>query len=98
MFCQIGQLVSFYQVIGGCIYFVGLRVVFLYRRKDLFDWIEGGVMIIEDLVSYVIIFEDLISVDYKGYRVWEVFFNGQGIIILMVLNILEGMDLKGGLC
>lgn len=55
-------------------------------------------MIIEDLVSYVIIFDDLISVDYKGYRVWEVFFNGQGIIILMVLNILEGMDLKGGLC
>lgn len=59
---------------------------------------HGGVMTTEDLASHVTTFEDPISADYKGYRVWEVPPNGQGITTLMALNILEGMDLKGGLC
>uniref|UniRef100_A0A8W8N0K7 Gamma-glutamyltransferase ywrD n=1 Tax=Magallana gigas TaxID=29159 RepID=A0A8W8N0K7_MAGGI len=56
---------------------------------------HGGVMTTEDLASHVTTFEDPISADYKGYRVWEVPPNGQGITTLMALNILEGMDLKG---
>ncbi|XP_061193851.1 glutathione hydrolase-like YwrD proenzyme [Saccostrea echinata] len=56
---------------------------------------HGGVMTTEDLASHVTTFEDPISIDYKGYKVWEVPPNGQGITTLIALNILEGMDLKG---
>lgn len=60
--------------------------------------LHGGIMTTDDLASHVTTFECPISADYKGYRVWEVPPNGQGITTLMALNILEGMDLKGGLC
>ncbi|XP_048759135.2 glutathione hydrolase-like YwrD proenzyme isoform X2 [Ostrea edulis] len=56
---------------------------------------HGGVMTTDDLANHVTTFEDPISVDYKGYRVWEVPPNGQGITTLIALNILEGMDLTG---
>ncbi|XP_064641150.1 glutathione hydrolase-like YwrD proenzyme [Lineus longissimus] len=54
----------------------------------------GGVLTVEDLEAHVTTFEDPISVDYQGVRVWEVPPNGQGITALMALNILEGFDLK----
>ena len=56
---------------------------------------QGGVMTTDDLANHVTTFEDPISVDYKGYKVWEVPPNGQGITALIALNILEGIDLKG---
>ncbi|MGH8495901.1 MAG: gamma-glutamyltransferase family protein, partial [Gammaproteobacteria bacterium] len=34
-----------------------------------------------------------VSVDYRGYTVWELPPNGQGIAALQMLNILEGYDL-----
>ncbi len=36
---------------------------------------------------------DPVSVDYRGYQVWELPPNGQGIAALQMLNILEGYDL-----
>jgi hypothetical protein len=35
-----------------------------------------------------------VSTSYRGYDVWEIPPNGQGIAALQILNILEGYDLK----
>ena len=53
----------------------------------------GGVMSADDLASHVSTWEEPISVDYRGYRVYECPPNGQGITALIALNILEGFDL-----
>ena len=53
----------------------------------------GGVMSTEDLASHLSTWEEPISVDYRGYRVYECPPNGQGITALIALNILEGFDL-----
>lgn len=54
----------------------------------------GGYMSMEDLASHVSTWEEPISVDYRGYRVYECPPNGQGITALIALNILEGFDLS----
>ncbi len=54
----------------------------------------GGCMSVEDLASHVSTWEQPISVDYRGYRVYECPPNGQGITALIALNILEGFDLR----
>lgn len=57
----------------------------------------GGVMTLEDLQSHVTTYEEPISVDYRGYRLWEIPPNGHGMAALMALNILEAYDLKSKL-
>src|SRR6185503_13192425 len=54
---------------------------------------SGGCMSAEDIASHVSTWEEPISVDYRGYRVYECPPNGQGITALIGLNILEGFDL-----
>ena len=54
----------------------------------------GGCMSREDLASHSSTWEEPISVDYRGYRVYECPPNGQGITALLALNILEGFDLS----
>jgi gamma-glutamyltranspeptidase/glutathione hydrolase len=53
----------------------------------------GGVMTEADLAAHTSTWEEPISVDYRGYRVWECPPNGQGLTALLALNILEGFDL-----
>ncbi len=53
----------------------------------------GGCMSLEDLASHVSTWEEPISVEYRGYRIYECPPNGQGITALIALNILEGFDL-----
>lgn len=52
----------------------------------------GGFLAKEDLQSYRPEWVDPIGVDYKGYRIWEIPPNGQGIVALMALNILKGYE------
>ena len=48
-----------------------------------------------DLAAHQTTFDQPISVEYKGVRLWEMPPNGQGIVALMILNLLETFDLKG---
>lgn len=54
----------------------------------------GGCMSPDDLASHTSTWEEPISVDYRGFRVYECPPNGQGITALIALNILEGFDLS----
>ncbi|WP_225743409.1 gamma-glutamyltransferase [Marinilactibacillus sp. Marseille-P9653] len=49
----------------------------------------------EDLKEYKPEWIAPISTNYKGYDIWEMPPNGQGIIALMALSILENLELKG---
>jgi len=49
----------------------------------------GGVMNTEDLKNHYNTFPDPIKINYKGYDVYELPPNGQGITALIALNIIE---------
>jgi gamma-glutamyltranspeptidase / glutathione hydrolase len=53
----------------------------------------GGTMSLDDLALHTSTWEEPISVEYLGLRVYECPPNGQGITALLALNILEGFDL-----
>lgn len=59
---------------------------------------QGGYMRKEDLSAFAPEWVDPIKVNYKGYDVWEIPPNGQGIVALMALNILNKMDFKSRDC
>ena len=47
-----------------------------------------------DLVTHQSTWVEPVSVNYRGYDVYELPPNGQGIAVLQMLNIVEGFDLK----
>lgn len=53
----------------------------------------GGRMTESDLAEHVSTWENPISADYRGLRVYECPPNGQGLAALLALNILEGFDI-----
>lgn len=53
----------------------------------------GGLLSAEDLRGHAAEWVKPVSTDYRGYRVWELPPNGQGIAVLQMLNILESFDL-----
>jgi len=62
------------------------------KTMDAFMKKNGGFMSYEDLASHTSTWIDPVSVNYRGYDVWELPPNGQGIAALQMLNILEGYD------
>lgn len=54
----------------------------------------GGYFQLEDFSEYRSQWVDPLSVEYRGYRVWELPPNGQGIAVLQMLNMLREFDLK----
>ncbi len=54
---------------------------------------NGGFLSYEDLAAHRSEWVDPVSTSYRGYDVWEIPPNGQGIAALQMLNILEGYDL-----
>ena len=53
----------------------------------------GGFLSYEDLASHHSEWIDPLSTSYRGYEIWELPPNGQGIAVLQILNILEGYDI-----
>jgi gamma-glutamyltranspeptidase/glutathione hydrolase len=56
---------------------------------------QGGFLEYEDLAAHYSEWVAPVSANYRGYDVWELPPNGQGIAALQILNILELYDLEG---
>ncbi|HPC93680.1 MAG TPA: gamma-glutamyltransferase [Sedimentisphaerales bacterium] len=65
------------------------------RTIDAFMKRVGGFLSYRDMAEHTSEWVDPVSTDYRGYTVWELPPNGQGIAALQMLNILEGYDIKG---
>jgi len=55
---------------------------------------EGGFLTRDDLAAHASEWVEPVSTNYRGYDVWELPPNGQGITVLQMLNILEGYDIR----
>ncbi len=55
---------------------------------------NGGYLDYEDLATHKSEWVEPVSVNYRGYDVWELPPNSQGIAALQMLNLLEAYDLK----
>ena len=63
-------------------------------RIDKFMRENGGFLRKADFEKHASTWVDPVSTNYRGYDVFELPPNGQGIAALQILNILEGFDLK----
>ncbi len=64
------------------------RVIDAYMEE------QGGFLSFEDLSSHTSEWVEPVSTNYRGYDVWELPPNGQGIAALQMLNILELYDVS----
>lgn len=55
---------------------------------------EGGFFSMRDFEDHHSDWIEPVSTSYRGYDVWELPPNGQGIAVLQILNILENYDIK----
>ena len=65
------------------------RVIGAYMKE------QGGFLSYEDLAAHTSEWVEPVSTNYRGYDVWELPPNGQGIVALQILNILEQYDIEG---
>ncbi len=77
---------------------IGLSEGKSFYQGDLADQIDayskkyGGYLHKDDLFDYQAKWVEPIGVDYRNFKVWEIPPNGQGIAVLMALNILNQLD------
>jgi gamma-glutamyltranspeptidase / glutathione hydrolase len=64
-------------------------------KIDAFMRANGGFLRKTDVEKHTSTWVEPVSVNYRGYDVFELPPNGQGIATLQMLNILEGFDLRG---
>ena len=55
---------------------------------------NGGFLSYEDMAAHTSEWIEPVSTNYRGYDVWELPPNGQGIAALQILNIMEQYDVK----
>ena len=53
---------------------------------------QGGFLSAKDMAAHTSEWVEPVSINYRGYDVWELPPNGQGIAALQMLKILEGFD------
>ncbi|MFH1998646.1 MAG: gamma-glutamyltransferase [Planctomycetota bacterium] len=72
-----------------------------FYRGEIADTIDrfsqriGGYLRKKDFEDHASTWIEPVCIDYRGYTVWELPPNGQGIAALQMLNILEAYDLAG---
>jgi gamma-glutamyltranspeptidase/glutathione hydrolase len=68
----------------------------LAESIDAFMKKHGGFLRKEDLAAFQPEWVDPISVNYRGYDIWEIPPNGQGLVAILGLNILENFSFPFG--
>jgi gamma-glutamyltranspeptidase/glutathione hydrolase len=63
------------------------------RTIDAFMKEQGGFLTFDDLSRHHSEWIEPVNTNYRGYDIWELPPNGQGIATLQMLNILEGYDI-----
>lgn len=65
--------------------------------QEIVDYMQenGGFLTMRDFRDHVSTWVDPVSTNYRGYDVWQLPPNGQGIAVLQLLNLLELHDLAG---
>jgi gamma-glutamyltranspeptidase/glutathione hydrolase len=66
----------------------------LARDIVAFSEKNGGLFALKDFADHTSTWVDPVATNYRGYDVWELPPPGQGIVVLEMLNLLEGYDLK----
>jgi gamma-glutamyltranspeptidase/glutathione hydrolase len=64
------------------------------QRIEIYMRAQGGYLTAADLAAHRSEWVDPVSTNYRGYDVWELPPNTQGVAALQMLNILEAYDLK----
>ena len=64
------------------------------RQIVQFSQEHGGFFSMRDLEDHTSEWVEPVSTNYRGYDIWELPPNGQGIAVLEIMNILEGHDLS----
>ncbi len=63
------------------------------RRIDAYMQEQGGLLRYEDLAAHTSEWITPVSSNYRGWDIYELPPNGQGIAALQILNVLEGYDI-----
>lgn len=63
-------------------------------KIDQFSKLHEGFLRKDDLAAYTPEWVTPISINYRGYEVWEIPPNGHGLVALMALNSLKGFDFE----
>jgi gamma-glutamyltranspeptidase/glutathione hydrolase len=66
----------------------------LAEKIDAFSRSYGGYIREQDLAGFYPEWVEPISINYRGWDVWELPPNGQGLVALLALNILNGFDFE----
>lgn len=64
----------------------------LAEKTDHFSRRNSGFLRADDLAAYQPEWVDPICINYRGFDIWEIPPNGQGLIALLALNIVKGFD------
>lgn len=64
------------------------------KEIDRYMKANGGFLRYEDMAEHSSDWVKPVSSNYRGYDVWELPPNGQGIAALHILNLMEGFDVK----
>ena len=64
------------------------------RRIDAYMTEQGGLLRYDDLAVHTSEWVTPVSTNYRGWDVYELPPNGQGIAALQILNLLEGYDIR----
>jgi gamma-glutamyltranspeptidase/glutathione hydrolase len=65
------------------------------RKVDAYMAEQGGFLTYDDLAKHTSEWITPLSTNYRGYDVYELPPNGQGVVALQMLNILEEYDVRG---